>query len=122
MEVMAMRGEKRGREFGSQPEVAESEGHERNVKQEVLVHEKLGAKDRQRQPLEGGQMRQGCPEDAAPTNVIVGVVAHDGRAGELDPGHESQDEEKSRRAFERGISAGAIGEARSRMRRDFGVA
>ena len=117
-----MRGEKRGREFRSQPEVAESEGHERNVKQEVLVHEKLGAKDRQRQPFEGRQMRQGLPEDLAPTHVIVGVVAHDGRAGELDPGHESQDEEKSRGAFASEISAGPIGEGRSRMRRDFGVA
>ena len=118
-----MRGEKRGREFGSQPEVSEREGHERNVKQEVLIHEKLEA----RRTVSGSHLKAGkcgrdCPEDAAPTHVIVGVVAHDGRAGELDPGHESQDEQKSRRAFERGISAGPIGEGRSRMRRDFGVA
>ena len=51
MEVMAMRGEKRGGEFRSEPQVAESEGHEQNVKQEVLVHESRRAKHRQRQPL-----------------------------------------------------------------------
>ena len=118
-----MRGEKRGREFGSEPEVSEGEGHEQQRETRSADPRKAGA----RSTVSGSHLKTGkcgtdCPEDAAPTNVIVGVVAHDGRAGELDPDHQGQTEQKSRRAFECGISAGAIGEARSRMRLSFGVA
>src|SRR5580693_8420901 len=45
-------------------------------------------------------MRRGGPQHAAPTNVVVGVVADDGWAGELDPEQQAQAEQERRRAFQ----------------------